>query len=60
MKVRIITHHGYLLPQFKGVFGWEDIRLRGNRLFDTEKEAIEAINAKLYPEGRVLYEGEVS
>jgi len=60
MKVRVITDHGYYRPQYKTWSGWEDIRLRGSRLFDTEKEAFEAINARLYPEGKILYEDDTT
>lgn len=60
MKVRIICWQGRYCPQYRGWFGWVGIWHKDARCFKTEKEAIEAINAKLYPEGKVLYEGEVS
>lgn len=59
MKVRIIADPEYFHPQHKTWLGWESIRLHGNRLFETEKQAWEAVSAKLYPDGKVLYEGEL-
>ena len=58
MKVRIISDYGRFKAQYKILFWWEDIWYKDARRFATEQEAIEAINAKLYPDGKVLYEGE--
>jgi hypothetical protein len=57
MKVRIICDCGMFKAQYKAFIGWEDIWYKDCRRFKTEKEVYEAINANLYPEGKVLYEG---
>ena len=59
MKVRIIASHGYYRPQYKAWFGWNDINFFGSRLFITPQEALGAIQSDLYPEGKVLYEGDI-
>ncbi len=58
MKARIIADQGYYRPQYKSWFGWNDIWYKGCRRFLTDSEAVEAINALMYPEGKVLYEEE--
>jgi len=58
MKVRVICDYGMYKAQYKALFGWEDIWFNDCRRFKTEDEATIAIGARLYPEGKVLYEGE--
>ncbi len=59
MKVRIIANYGMFKAQYKALLVWEDIWYQDRRRFKTELDAWEAINAKMYPEGRVICEDEV-